>query len=50
VNELRDKARFKSALSEIFEAFEPRTALSSPPDFIGAAYRDPLYDAPLCNR
>jgi hypothetical protein len=42
VNELRDKARFKSALSEIFEAFEARTASSSPPDFIGAAYREPL--------
>jgi hypothetical protein len=42
VNELRDKARFKSTLSEIFKAFRARTAPSGPPAFIGAAYRDPL--------
>jgi hypothetical protein len=42
VNELRDKARFKSTLDEIFEAFAPRTDPSAPPSFIGAAYGDPL--------
>jgi hypothetical protein len=42
VNELRDKARFKSTLNEIFEAFTPRTVSSGPPAFIGAAFRDPL--------
>jgi hypothetical protein len=42
VSDLRDKARFKSALDEIFEAFKPRTASAGPPAFIGAAYRDPL--------
>jgi hypothetical protein len=42
VNEPRDKARFKSTLDEIFEAFAPRTDPSAPPSFIGAAYADPL--------
>lgn len=42
MNELRDKARFKSSLAEIFEAFEARTDRSAPPAFIGARYRDPL--------
>jgi hypothetical protein len=42
VNELRDKARFKSNLAEIFEAFRGRTDRSGPPDFIGGAYGDPL--------
>jgi hypothetical protein len=42
VNELRDKARFKSALDEIFGAFTSRTDPSAPPSFIGAAYDDPL--------
>jgi len=42
VNDLRDKARFKSALGEIFEAFKPRITPSGPPAFIGAAFRDPL--------
>jgi hypothetical protein len=42
VNDLRDKARFKSALGEIFEAFKPRTTPSGPPAFIGAAFGDPL--------
>ena len=31
MNELRDKARFKSTLAEIFEAFQPRTGPSGPP-------------------
>jgi len=42
VNELRDKARFKSTLHEIFEAFKSRSNGSEPPAFIGAAFRDPL--------
>jgi hypothetical protein len=42
VNPLREKARFKSTLSEIFEAFSSRTEPSVTPAFIGATYRDPL--------
>lgn len=42
VNELRDKARFKSTLDEIFEAFRPKADPSAPPAFIGAAYDHPL--------
>jgi hypothetical protein len=42
VTELRDKARFKSALAEIFEAFKPRSSPDGAPEFIGAAYRSPL--------
>jgi hypothetical protein len=42
VNVLRDKARFKSTLGEIFETFTPRTDPSAPHSFIGAAYGDPL--------
>lgn len=45
MNELRNKARFKSDLAEIFEAFRARTDRSGPPAFIGAAYRDPLEHA-----
>jgi len=42
VNVLRDKARFKSTLGEIFETFTPRTDPSAPHSFIGAACGDPL--------
>lgn len=42
VNGLRDKARFKGTLDEIFGAFKPKTDPSAPPAFIGAAYDDPL--------
>jgi hypothetical protein len=42
VTELRDKARFKSTLAEIFEAFKPRSSPAGLPEFIGAAYRSPL--------
>src|SRR4051794_12280184 len=45
VNELRTKARFKSNLAEILEAFRVRADRSGPPAFIGAAYRDPLEHA-----
>ncbi|MGV7219339.1 hypothetical protein [Bradyrhizobium sp. UFLA05-112] len=42
MNGPRDKARFKSTLHHIFEAFSSRSSGSGPPAFIGAAYRDPL--------
>ena len=42
MNERRDKARFKTTLDEVFEAFTPRADPSAPPSFIGAAYADPL--------
>ncbi|MBB4373750.1 hypothetical protein GGD63_006578 [Bradyrhizobium sp. cir1] len=42
MNGPRDKARFKTTLHDIFDAFKPRSSGSGPPAFIGAAYRDPL--------
>ncbi|TYL89974.1 hypothetical protein FXB40_34155 [Bradyrhizobium rifense] len=42
MNGPRDKARFKTTLHDVFEAFKSRSGGSGPPAFIGAAYRDPL--------
>ncbi|WP_315730730.1 MULTISPECIES: hypothetical protein [unclassified Bradyrhizobium] len=42
MNGPRDRARFKRTLHDIFEAFKSRSGGSGPPEFIGAAFRDPL--------
>ncbi len=39
---LRNKARFKDRLEQVFEAFKRRANASESPAFIGAAFRDPL--------
>ena len=41
-NPLRNKARFKERLEQVFEAFKGRADPSGPPAFIGAEFRDPL--------
>jgi hypothetical protein len=42
VSRLRNKARFKERLEQVFEAFKGRASPSGPPAFIGAEFRDPL--------
>jgi hypothetical protein len=38
VSRLRNKARFKDRLEQVFEAFKGRASRSGPPAFIGAGF------------